>query len=63
MSDSNEITKALKLQQRLLNLMIEDSRKSLRFNLQQKLEEIMALSKIASRKIEKEHSENEQLST
>jgi len=63
MSNPEEITKALKLQQRLLNLMIEDSRKNLRFNLQQKLEEIMALSKIASRKIEKEHLENEQLST
>ena len=50
MSDPNEIATPLKLQQRLLNLMIEDSRKSLRFNLQQKLEEIMALSKIASKK-------------
>ena len=59
MSDPNEIATPLKLQQRLLNLMIEDSRKSLRFNLQQKLEEIMALSKIASKKIEKEQAKNE----
>tara|TARA_R110002153_G_scaffold153321_2_gene305127 strand:- start:998 stop:1156 length:159 start_codon:yes stop_codon:yes gene_type:complete len=52
MSEPDDITKALKLQQRLLTLMIKDSRKSLRFNLQQKLEEIMALSEMVSRKFE-----------
>tara|TARA_R110001606_G_scaffold367712_1_gene523306 strand:- start:64 stop:222 length:159 start_codon:yes stop_codon:yes gene_type:complete len=50
MNDYDEVEKILKLQQRLLNFMIEDSRKSLRSNLQQKLEEIMALSKMLSRK-------------
>lgn len=52
MSEREDITKALNLQQRLLTLMIKDSRKSRRFNLQQKLEEIMALSKMVSRKVE-----------
>ncbi len=54
MIDRDEITKTLNLQQRLLSIMIKDSRKRLRFNLQQKLEEIMTLSKMTSNKIEKE---------
>jgi hypothetical protein len=57
MSNREDMTKTLNRQQRLLKLMIEDSQKSLRFNLQQKLEEIMALSKIALNKIEKEQVE------
>jgi hypothetical protein len=57
MSDREDMTKTLNRQQRLLKLMIEDSQKSLRFNLQQKLEEIMALSKMALNKVEKEQVE------
>lgn len=57
MIDRDEITKTLNLQQRLLSIMIKDSRKRLRFNLQQKLEEIMTLSKMTSNKIEKEQVE------
>ncbi len=56
MIDRDEITKTLNLQQRLLSIMIKDSRKRLRFNLQQKLEEIMTLSKMTSNKIEKEQA-------
>ena len=54
MIDRDEITKTLNLQQRLLSITIKDSLKRLRFNLQQKLEEIMTLSKMTSNKIEKE---------
>ncbi len=57
MSDREDMKKTLNRQQRLLKLMIEDSQKSLRFNLQQKLEEIMALSKMALKKVEKEQVE------